>query len=120
MTRAANPAPLIRVVEDESLIRLNAMDMIEGFGFAVLGAGNADEALEFLADRSDIVAVFTDLQMPGSMDGLKLAKTICGRWPPIKILAASGNVDVADDLPEGDDLSESRTPRNKSTRRCTR
>lgn len=65
-------------------------------------AANADEAILILEDRPDITVVFTDAQMPGSMDGLKLAAAIQGRWPPIKIVATSGRAKVADDdLPTG-------------------
>ena len=63
---------------------------------------NADDAIEILEVRRDIAVVFTDIQMPGSMDGLKLARAVRGRWPPIKIVATSGLVDVGEkDLPEG-------------------
>ena len=55
-----------------------------------------------LEARSDIAVLFTDIQMPGSMDGLKLAAAVKGRWPPIRIVATSGLVDVReDDLPVG-------------------
>jgi CheY-like chemotaxis protein len=70
--------------------------------FDVVEAASADEAIEILEARLDITVVFTDIQMPGSMDGLKLAAAIRGRWPPIKIVATSGIVDVRKvDLPEG-------------------
>src|SRR4051812_31099461 len=65
-------------------------------------AANADEAIAILSTRSDIHLVFTDIQMPGSMDGLKLARFVRDRWPPIKIVATSGHVRAAaDDLPTG-------------------
>jgi CheY-like chemotaxis protein len=81
---------------------MNAAGRIEDAGFAVIEAANADEAIVILEARLDITVVFTDIQMPGSMDGLKLAAAIRGRWPPIKIIATSGLIDVrADDLPEG-------------------
>ena len=65
-------------------------------------AANADEAIGILAARRDITAVFTDIQTPGSMDGLKLPRAVRGRWPPIKIVATSGRVEIAEtDLPEG-------------------
>jgi CheY-like chemotaxis protein len=68
----------------------------------VIEAANADQAIEFLEARPDITVVFTDIQMPGSMDGLKLARAVRGRWPPIKIIATSGRLHVAEtDLPEG-------------------
>jgi CheY-like chemotaxis protein len=94
--------PVVLIVEDELLLRMNAVDMIAAAGFEVVEAGNADEAIEILEARRDITVVFTDIQMPGSMDGLKLARAIRGRWPPIKIVATSGHVGVAEtDLPEG-------------------
>ena len=94
--------PVVLIVEDDFLIRMNAAQMIADGGFDVVEAASADEALLILEDRLDITVVFTDIQMPGSMDGLKLAAAIRGRWPPIKIIATSGLVDVRrDDLPEG-------------------
>ena len=61
-----------------------------------------DQAIEILEARRDITVVFTDIQMPGSMDGLKLARAVRGRWPPIKIVATSGHINVGEcDLPEG-------------------
>ena len=94
--------PVVLIVEDEFLLRMDAADMIGAAGFEVVEAGNADEAIEILESRRDITVVFTDIQMPGSMDGLKLARAVRGRWPPIKIVATSGFVRVGkDDLPEG-------------------
>jgi CheY-like chemotaxis protein len=90
------------IVEDELLLRGYAVEMITSAGFEVIEAGNADEAIEILEATPDITVVFTDIQMPGSMDGLKLARAVRGRWPPIKIVATSGLVDVGEkDLPEG-------------------
>jgi CheY-like chemotaxis protein len=94
--------PVVLIVEDDFLLRMNAVDVIEDGGFEVIEAGNADEAIVILEARSDIAVVFTDIQMPGSMDGLKLARAIRGRWPPIKIVATSGRYSVEEaDLPEG-------------------
>ena len=94
--------PVVLIVEDEFLLRMDAVDMIEAAGFEVVEAANADRAIEILETRSDITAIFTDIQMPGSMDGLKLARAVRGRWPPIKIVATSGHVHVREtDLPEG-------------------
>src|SRR5260370_11432317 len=94
--------PVVLIVEDEFLLRMDAVDMIAAAGFEVVEAGNADEAIEILESRRDITVVFTDIQMPGSMDGLKLARAVRGRWPPIKIVATSGQLDVREtDLPEG-------------------
>jgi CheY-like chemotaxis protein len=94
--------PVVLIVEDEFLLRMDAVDIVSAAGFEVLEAANADEAIDILESRFDITVVFTDIQMPGSMDGLKLAKAIRGRWPPIKIVATSGHVNVThDDLPAG-------------------
>ena len=93
---------MILIVEDEFLLRLDSAETIEHAGFEVIQAANADEAIAILTARPDIHVVFTDIQMPGSMDGLKLARAVRGRWPPIKIVATSGHVHVRDtDLPEG-------------------
>lgn len=94
--------PVVLVVEDEALLRINAMDIVEAAGFEVVEASTADEAIEILEARTDILVVFTDIQIPGSMDGLKLARAVRGRWPPIRIIATSGRVRLTDaDLPEG-------------------
>ena len=94
--------PVVLIVEDEFLLRMDAADAIAAAGFEVVEAANADEAIEVLESRTDITVVFTDIQMPGSMDGLKLARAVRGRWPPIKIIATSGRLNVGDvDLPEG-------------------
>jgi CheY-like chemotaxis protein len=82
----------VLVVEDEPLLRMLAVEVVEEAGFVALEAGNADEAVALLESRSDIALLFTDINMPGSMDGLKLAHAVRGRWPPIKILLVSGRV----------------------------
>jgi CheY-like chemotaxis protein len=93
---------VILIVEDELLIRLNAVEIIEEAGFEVVEAASADEAIAILEVRLDITIVFTDIQMPGSMDGLKLAAAVRDRWPPIKIVATSGHVKLGPgNLPEG-------------------
>jgi CheY-like chemotaxis protein len=102
MGQSASRKPVVLIVEDEFLLRMDASEMIEAAGFEVVEASNADQAIEILEARPDITVVFTDIQMPGSMDGLKLARAIRGRWPPIKIVATSGHVGVREtDLPEG-------------------
>lgn len=94
--------PVVLVVEDDVLIRLHAAQIISEAEFDVIEASSAAEAISILEARSDITVLFTDIQMPGSMDGLKLAAAVKGRWPPIKIVATSGFVNVRpEDLPEG-------------------
>ena len=86
MGRVDSARPVVLIVEDELLLRMNAVDMVGAAGFEVVAAANADEAIEILETRRDVTVVFTDIQMPGSMDGLKLARAVRGRWPPIKIV----------------------------------
>ena len=74
---------VVLIVEDEALVRMTAVEMVEEADFEVLEATNADDLL--LEGRRDITVVFTDIEMPGSMDGLRLAQAVRGRWPPIKI-----------------------------------
>ena len=83
MSTSAIRRPVVLVVEDdEFLLRMNAAEMIGDAGFNVVEAGNADEAIAILEARPDIHVVFTDIQMPGSMDGLKLARLLNGTcWP---------------------------------------
>jgi len=98
----AHADPVILIVEDEFLLRLDSAETIEHAGFEVIQAASADEAIAILNARPDIHVVFTDIQMPGSMDGLKLARFVRNRWPPIKIVATPGRVVAsADDLPAG-------------------
>jgi CheY-like chemotaxis protein len=94
-------APIVvLVVEDEMLLRMRAVDMVEDAGFTSVEAVDADEAVAILESRSDIALLFTDIQMPGSMDGLGLAHAVHERWPPIKIILVSGQLKLANiDIP---------------------
>jgi CheY-like chemotaxis protein len=74
------------------LIRLNAIQIIEDVGHEVVEAANADEAMLILERGADVRIVFTDINMPGSMDGLQLAGAIRNRWPPIQLVVTSGKV----------------------------
>jgi two-component sensor histidine kinase/DNA-binding response OmpR family regulator len=84
--------PTVLIVEDEMLLRMRAVDIVEDAGFTPLEAVNADDALALLESRSDIELLFTDIQMPGTMNGLKLAHAVHERWPLIKIILVSGQV----------------------------
>ena len=78
------------------MLRMRAVDIVEDAGFFAIEAVNADEALAILESRSDIDLLFTDIQMPGSMDGLKLAHAVHERWPSIKIILVSGKLTPTD------------------------
>ena len=79
----------ILIVEDDQLLRLLTVNIVEAAGFMALEADNADEAVAVLEARSDIALLLTDINMPGSMDGLMLAHAVRNRWPPIKIIIVS-------------------------------
>jgi CheY-like chemotaxis protein len=99
--KVAGAKVVVLVVEDEPLQRMAAVDLVETAGFVALEARNADEAVRILEGRNDIRIVFTDIDMPGSMDGLKLAAAVRGRWPPIEIILTSGHCVVPqDEMPE--------------------
>jgi len=71
------------------------VSMVENAGYTSVEAVDAGEAVEILESRSDIAMLFTDIQMPGSMDGLELAHSVHERWPPIKIIVVSGQIKLS-------------------------
>ncbi|MDX3967649.1 MAG: response regulator [Bradyrhizobium sp.] len=91
----------VLVVEDEPMLLLMAGDIVEDAGLHPLLAGNADEAIRILEARQDVRVVFTDVRMPGSMDGVRLALVVRERWPPIKLLVVSGHLIKGAELPDG-------------------
>jgi CheY-like chemotaxis protein len=92
----------VLVVEDEPLIRLGLLSLVEEAGYTALEAGGADEAIRAIERDSDIRLVITDVDMPGSMDGIRLAHFVRDRWPPIQFIVISGKVDVLlNALPNG-------------------
>jgi CheY-like chemotaxis protein len=100
----AHPQPhrplAVLIVEDEPLVRMSAVAMIGEAGCQTYEAANADEAIALLEKHAEIRILFTDIDMPGSMDGLKLAHYVRGRWPPVKIIVTSGHVQVGrQDMP---------------------
>ncbi|GAU86741.1 response regulator receiver protein [Bosea sp. BIWAKO-01] len=80
---------------------MDAVDFIEDAGFRAIEARDADEAMAILNTRNDIAVMFTDIEMPGSMDGINLAHAVREGWPPVTIVVASGRlVPAAEDLPD--------------------
>jgi CheY-like chemotaxis protein len=93
--------PAILVVEDEVLVRMEMVELVEESGFQVYEAGTADEAIRMMEAHPSIHVLITDIDMPGSMDGLKLSHYVRLRWPPVKIIVASSHIKVAPgELPE--------------------
>jgi CheY-like chemotaxis protein len=92
--------PLVLVVEDEPLLRLHAVSLIEDAGFDTLQAGSAEEAIALLESNASIRIVFTDIDLPGDMDGMRLAAAVRDRWPPVELVLTSGHIKVREaDLP---------------------
>jgi CheY-like chemotaxis protein len=96
------PRIAVLVVEDEAIIRMDIAGQLSDAGYEVFEAGTADEAVSLLEANASIRILFTDIDMPGSMDGLKLAAAVRDRWPPVKIVVTSGHrvVEITD-LPDG-------------------
>ena len=102
MALSAAPAKItVLVVDDEPLLLLLAVEAVERAGSEAVTARNADEAIDILENRNDIRIVFTDVNMPGSLDGMRLAAVVRDRWPPVEIIVTSAHLEVDEsDLPE--------------------
>jgi two-component system, response regulator PdtaR len=92
---------VVLVVEDDALLRLDAADHLEGAGFEVVEAANAAQALQVMKTRPDVRVLFTDVEMPGPLDGMELARKVHEQWPNVQLLITSGNnrpakADIAD------------------------
>ena len=97
-----NPNTVILVVEDEVLIRMDVVDQLGALGYRLIEAANGQEALDALSDGSAINILFTDVHMPGDLDGVMLAREVSQRRPEIGIIVTSGSASLsADSLPEG-------------------
>jgi CheY-like chemotaxis protein len=90
MTPRGVAMPTVLIAEDEFLIREMLKDELEDAGYQVVSVSDADHAIRVLESRQDIHLVFTDINMPGSMDGLKLAAFVNDRWPPVHIIVTTG------------------------------
>ena len=95
------PRNLVLVVEDDAFLRCDAVTLLEESGADVVELGSADDALSYLVEHADdVAAVFTDVQTPGALDGLQLARSIKSTWPGIMVLVTSGEVGPPSDMPE--------------------
>jgi CheY-like chemotaxis protein len=91
---------VVLIVEDEMVLRMRAVDMVVDAGYTPLEALDAAEAIAILESRSDVVLMCTDIQMPGQMDGVGLAHAVHERWPTIRIIVVSGQLNLPNlDLP---------------------
>lgn len=94
----SNPSsrPVVLVVEDEPILRMMAVEIVEEAGMEAIEAADADMAVEILEARADVRILFSDIRMPGSMDGLKLANIVGTRWPAVRIILTSGHCNLTD------------------------
>lgn len=101
MVQTQKPLTIL-VVEDEPLIRMDLVDLIEEAGFHTLEARNADDALALMSDKDGFQVLFTDVDMPGSIDGLELARIVAGQKPDVRIIITSGQtIPMDDEIPAG-------------------
>lgn len=100
------PKSTVLVVEDEFLVRLDLAQRLEQAGYHVREASNAAEAIDILAKDSTIRVVFTDIQMPGTMNGIGLSHYIRKRWPPTILIVCSATPPNASELPFNTEFME--------------
>jgi DNA-binding NtrC family response regulator len=83
---------VVLIVQEELLLRMDIVETFEAAGFKVFQVGTAEEAIEVLQREPTIRVVFTDIDLPGTMDGLALAHYVRQRWPPTILLVGSGRI----------------------------
>jgi CheY-like chemotaxis protein len=97
----ADDKQTVLVVEDDVLVRMHGVDILEDAGFTVLEAETADEAITLLQGQEDVHLLFSDIDMPGSMNGLELARLVRDRWPKVRLLLTSGHHHIEEDALPG-------------------
>ena len=96
-----NHTPTVLIVEDEFLVRQISADQLEEDGYCVLEAASAADAIRILETVPGVAVLFTDVNMPGDLDGLDLARLVHARWPAVHLLVTSGGGKVsAQDVPD--------------------
>ena len=102
MLETLNGPSLIFVVEDQPLLRLEAVDRLQDAGYSTIDAGNGDIAFDIMKARwREVRVLFTDVQMPGSLNGVDLAREVHRCWPDVLLLVTSAGVALTDqDLPD--------------------
>jgi two-component system, response regulator PdtaR len=96
-----NETRTVLLVEDEAILRMVAADILEEGGFTVLQAPDASSALRVLETKPGVDVLFTDIQMPGALDGVELARVVHERWPDISLLLTSGRCQLdRDQVPD--------------------
>jgi two-component system, response regulator PdtaR len=99
--RSGAGSPIVLVVEDEGLVRQMSADELADAGYQVLEAANSREAISILESGVRVAVLFTDVNMPGELDGLELARLVHDRWPRVGLLVTSGGARAGpDDVPD--------------------
>ncbi len=102
MSQSTSGRAVVLIVEDEPLVRMMVIELFEDEGFEVLEAANADQALGIFGERKDVALLFTDVEMPGSIDGYALARWVHDNRPTVKTMIVSGRaLPRAGDVPDG-------------------
>jgi CheY-like chemotaxis protein len=102
MSKSPSGRAVVLIVEDEPLVRMMVIELFEDEGFEVLEAANADQALGIFRERDDVALLFTDVEMPGSIDGYALARWVHVNRPTVKTMIVSGRaLPRAGDVPDG-------------------
>ena len=99
LTMPTPPLVRILVIDDEPIVRLDAREILEDAGYVVTEAASADAAMPLLSDGGTVEAILTDIDMPGTLDGLQLARIVDGLMPEVAIVIMSGH-----ELPRREDL----------------
>ncbi|MGH6782004.1 MAG: response regulator [Sphingomonadaceae bacterium] len=86
--------PVVLVVEDDPIIRMHASLLVEEAGYLAVEASTADEALAILERRDDVRILFTEVELPGSLNGLQLVDVVREKWPPVELMVTSGHVQI--------------------------
>jgi CheY-like chemotaxis protein len=98
--KSSSGSPTILVVEDDGLVRQVSAEELIDAGYQVLEAANAEEAIAIFESGVGVALLFTDINMPGELDGLDLARLVHDRWPRVQLLVTSGKASDLDDLPD--------------------
>jgi two-component system, response regulator PdtaR len=88
-------SPTVLVVEDEGLVRDASVQQLTDAGYRVLEAESAEQAISILEAGAAVAVLFTDVNMPGELDGLDLARVVHQRWPAVRLIVTSGGGRVA-------------------------
>jgi two-component system, response regulator PdtaR len=98
---ADSKSPIVLVAEDEALVRELSVNELEDAGYTVIEAANARQALAIFETGVPVDVLFTDVNMPGELDGIDLVRLVHRRWPEVRLIVTSGKADIPEtELPD--------------------